>query len=255
MGSCLAHLLLNRKPNLLLTMSSRLAHPASLRRIRQSLLSRLGHQLRLALLLLHLLRTGCAWRRAPHVGVGWMPTVEVLNRNRYRNCRCLARLGLRLVRIQERLLDQLCLPHSGQLLPVLHLDSRTKRRVRVRVEVLLLMRTQNHLRAQVGVTHLAPRNLQRIQRLQGLRLVSLRQKVGLRPPVVSHSTSLVQRRRTRRLLGFPSRPQSLSNTPRVLHSARQRLNQHARPLRAGLRLDKLKPRHRPPLLLSRLVHL
>jgi hypothetical protein len=187
-----------------------------------------------------------------------MPTVEVLNRNRYPNCRCLARLGLRSVRIQERLLDQRYLPHLGQLLrPVLHSDSRIKRRARVRVEVSPLMRTQNHLRVQVGVSHLAPRSLQRIRRLQGSRLVSLRQKVGLRPLVDSHSTSLAQRQRTRPLLGFPSRLQSRSNTPRVLHSARRHLNQHARPPRAGLPLDnlKLQPRHRPPLLLSRLVHL
>ena len=185
-----------------------------------------------------------------------MPAVEVLNRSHYHSCRCLASLAFRLVPVLERVLDHQRLPHLWQRLrPVLHLVSRPKRRARVRVEVSPLVPIQNHRRAQLGVSHLAPRSLQRVLRLQVLHLVRPRQKVGLRPPVDSHSTNQAQRRRTRRRLGFPSRHQSQSNTPRVLHSARQRLNQPPRPLRAGLPLDKLKPRHQPLPLLSRLVRL
>jgi hypothetical protein len=189
-----------------------------------------------------------------------MPMVEVLNRNHYRSCRCLASPAFRLVPIHKRVLDHHCIPHLGQLLrPVLHLDSRTKRRPRVRVEVSPLVPTQSHPRAPVEGSHLARRSLQRTRRLQGSHLVSPLPKVGLRPLVDLHSTSQALRPQTRRLQGSPSRHQSRFNTPRVLHSDRQRLNQHPRPLQAGLLLDKLKPRHRhqppPPPLLSRLVRL
>ncbi len=185
-----------------------------------------------------------------------MPTVEVLNRNHYHSCRCLASPAFRLVPTQERVSHHRRLPHLGDLLrPVLHMDSRTKRRARVRVEGSPLVQTQKHPRAQVGVSHLGRLSLQRMRRPQGSHLVNPLQRVGLRPPVDSRSTSQVQRRRTRRLLGSPSRHQSRSNSQRVLHSARQRLNQHARPPRAGLLLDKLKPSHQPLPLLSRLVRL
>lgn len=185
-----------------------------------------------------------------------MSTVEVPNRNHYHSCRCLASPAFRLIPVQERVSDHRRLPHSGDLLRlVLHLDSRTKQRVRVRVEDSPLVRTQKHLRVRVGVSPLGRLNLQRIRRPQGSHLVNPLRRVGLRPPVDSRSTSPAQRRRTRRLLDSPSRHQSRFNSQRVLHSARQRLSQHARPPRAGLLLDNLRPSHQPPPLLSRLVRL
>jgi hypothetical protein len=86
-----------------------------------------------------------------------------------------------------------------------------------------------------------------MRRLLGSNSVNPQQIASLPLPAVLHLANLVPRRLKQHLLDSPSSHPNKSNTRRVLHSGRQRLNQHARP-RVGLLLDKLKLSNCQPLL-------